>query len=129
MKDTQDDMKKSDLSFLLASAYYGEGESAQAYHTLLALKDNSASMYYPDSVILKAQILLDTKAYADSVAVLKDFLATNADSPYAQVCYLLSAAGYKGLGDKASEKDALDKGYALDPQSETAKLIAKMQSE
>lgn len=129
LSDTQDDMKKNDLSFLLASAYYGEGENAQAYHTLVALKDNSASMYYPDSVVLKAQILLDNQAYADSAALLKDFLAANPDNQYAQVCYLLSAYSYKGLGDKQSEKDALDKGLALDPQSDTAKQIAKMQGE
>ncbi len=129
LSDTKDDMKKNDLSFLLASAYYGEGDGAQAYHTLLGIKDSSSSMYYPDSVILKAQILIDNQSYADSASVLKDFLAANPDSQYAQVCYLLSAYSYKGLGDKQSEKDALDRGYALDPQSDTAKLISKMQSE
>ncbi len=129
LSDAQDDQKKQDLNFLLASAYYGEGESGRAYHTLLTLKDNSTSQYYPDSVILKAQILLDNHAYADGLTVLKDFQAGNPDKDYAQVSWLLSAQCYKGLGDQKSEKDALSAGYALAPQSDTAKQISKMQSE
>ncbi len=127
--NAQDDQKKQDLEYLLASAYYGEGESARAYHTLVSLKDNSASTYYPDSVILKAQILLDNGSYADSLSVLKSFLGSNPDRSYAQVSYLLSALCYKGLGDVQSEKTALSTGYSLDPQSDTAQQISKLQSE
>jgi tetratricopeptide (TPR) repeat protein len=128
LSDAQDDQKKQDLSYLLASAYYGEGEGARAYHTLLTLNDDTGSTYYSDSVILKAQILLDNHAYADSLQVLKDFLGKNRDNQYAQVGYLLSAQCYKGLGDDKSAKNSLDAGFALDPQSDTAKQIAKMQS-
>jgi hypothetical protein len=127
--NAQDDQKKQDLEYLLASAYYGEGESARAYHTLVSLKDNSASTYYPDSVILKAQILLDNGSYADSLSVLKSFLGSNPDRSYAQVSYLLSALCYKGLGDVQSEKAALSTGYSLDPQSDTGRQISKLQSE
>jgi Anaphase-promoting complex, cyclosome, subunit 3 len=127
--NVQDDQMKQDLEYLLASAYYGEGESARAYHTLGSLKDNSASTYYPDSVILKAQILLDNGSYADSLSVLKSFLGSNPDRSYAQVSYLLSALCYKGLGDVQSEKAALSTGYSLDPQSDTAQQISKLQSE
>lgn len=124
---TQDEQKKQDLNYLLATAYYGQGESARAYHTLALLKDDSGSTYYPDSMILKAQILLDNRAYADSLKVLKDFIAQKPDNSYAQVGYLLSAQCYKGLGDGKSARDALDTGYAIDPSSDTAKQIAKMQ--
>lgn len=124
---TQDEQRKQDLSYLLAAAYYGQGESARAYRALVLLKDDPGSTYHPDSVILKAQILLDNRAYADSLKVLKDFIAQKPDNSYAQVGYLLSAQCYKGLGDDKSAKAALDAGYALDPGSDTAKQIAKMQ--
>ena len=125
----QDEQQKQDLEYLLASAYYGEGESARAYHALITLKDNSASTYYPDSIILKAQILLDNGSYADSLSILKSFLGTNPGNQYSQVSCLLSALCYKGLGDLQSEKTALSTGYSLDPQSDTAQQIQKMQSE
>lgn len=128
LADAQDPQKKQDLGYLLASAYYGEGQGARAYHTLLDLKDNSGSTYYQDSVILKAQILVDNQQYADGLGVLKSFIGSKPDTPYAQVAYLLSAQCYKGLGDDKSFKDSLSTGYALDPQSDAAQQIARMQS-
>jgi len=129
LTNAQDDQKKQDLEYLLASAYYGDGESARAYHTLLSVKNNIASTYYPDSVILKAQILLDNGAFADSLKILKDFQTENTDNRYVQISHLLSAQCYKELGDTKSEKDSLQKGYAIDPRSDTAQQISKLQNE
>lgn len=129
LADSQDDQKKQDLSYLLAAAYYGEGQGVRAYRALVALNYPSSGTYYPDSVILRAQILLDNQEYSDSLQALKDFLAGSPDTQYAQVADLLSAQCYKGLGDKKSEQDALTAGYNLDPQSDTAKQITKMRSE
>jgi tetratricopeptide (TPR) repeat protein len=129
MDDSQEDQQKQDLQYLLASAYYGEGESARAYRTLLAMTDDPQSTYYPDSLILKAQIYVDNRSYSDGLTVLKPLLSGSSQAQYAQVGYLLAAMCYKGLGDNGSAKSALSSGYALDPQSDTAKQISKMQSE
>jgi predicted Zn-dependent protease len=83
--------------------------------------------YYPDFVILKAQVLVDSLAYQDAISLLNPFIASKPNTAYAQIAYLLPAQSSRGLGDEKSAKDALSRGYALDPTSETAALMATLQ--
>lgn len=126
LADTVDEGQKQDLNYLLAVAYYGEGDGARAYRTLLTLGSEPSSTHFSDSIILKAEILLDSGSYQDGLNVLKDFLAAKPRTGYAQLAYLLSAQCYLGLGDKQAAGNALDSGYALDPQTDAAKQIQKL---
>jgi tetratricopeptide (TPR) repeat protein len=119
--------ERKELSYQLAVAYYGSGKTALAFRTVSKVSPAVTVGYYPDFMILKANILLDSAAYKDGLAVLGEFLKTKPQNSYAQVAYLLSAECSRGLGDEKASAEALKTGYALDPQSETAKQISDMQ--
>ncbi len=109
------------LKFYIATAYYGNGQIARAYREIMKTVIAAGSEYYPDYIILKAEVLLDILQYKESQTVLKTFIASKPTVTYAQIAYLLSAQCAKGLGDEKAAADALNAGIALDSQSDTAK--------
>ncbi len=119
---------KQELQYLLASAYYGLGENARAYRALSQSAPDATAGYYPDFIILKAEVLLDSFAFKEGLAMLGGFISSKPEKEYAQIAYFLSARCSRGLGDEKAAKEALTAGYALDPKSETAKLISEMQN-
>jgi tetratricopeptide (TPR) repeat protein len=114
------------LKYQLATAYYGSGQIARAYRVIVKTAPAADVDYYPDFVILKAEVLLDSLQFKEGQALLKTFIASKPDVGYAQIGYLLSAQCSKGLGDDKAASEALKSGLALDPQSETAKEIQSM---
>jgi tetratricopeptide (TPR) repeat protein len=119
--------EETEFYYMLAQAYYNTGKPAKAYSVIAKITVTPSASYYPDFIILKAQVLVDSLAYQDAISLLTPFIASKPKTPYAQIAYLLSAQSSRGLGDEKSAKDALSKGYALDPASETAALIATLQ--
>jgi hypothetical protein len=124
--DASSDSEKEELSYMLAAAYYGGGQTARAYRSLAKLSPPRDAEYYPKFVLLKAQILVDSLSFSDAVALLDPFLASNPGGETAQVGYVLLSSSQKGLGDEKAALSALNTGYAIDPSTETAKLIGKM---
>ena len=122
LKDAAAD-EKPELEYLLATAYYDGGETARAFRAVSVSSPGSDQSYYPDFMILKTQILLDSAAYQDGIAAANQLLANKPAPQYAQVAYLLSAYCAKALGDQKAVQAAVSAGVALDPQSETAKLL------
>jgi tetratricopeptide (TPR) repeat protein len=118
--------ERQELNYLLASAYYGTGETARAYRAVSKANPAADVEYYPDLMLLKAQIFLDSAAYKDGISVVDALLAAKPSPSYTQAAYLLSAQCSRGLGDEKGAKSALNTGYAIDPQSDMAKLISDM---
>ena len=124
LRDSSDEStEKQEYSYLLGAAYYGLGQTARAYRTLLGITAQPESPWYARYIILKAQVLLDTLNFKDALAVLEPFIADYPTGEATQVAYLLTSYCRKGLGDIASARAALDAGYQLNPSSDTAKLI------
>jgi tetratricopeptide (TPR) repeat protein len=121
--------EQADFGYLLAVAYYNSGETAQAYRAISTLSVDPRHFYYPDYVILKAQVLLDGFAYQDALSILTPFIASRPQPSFVQIALLLSAQCSRGLGDEKGAQDALAKGYLIDPKSETATLIGNMQKQ
>jgi tetratricopeptide (TPR) repeat protein len=125
--DATSSEEETEFYYMLAVAYYSTGKPARAYSVISKITVTPSANFYPDYVILKAQVLVDSLAYQDALTLLTPFIASKPKTAYAQIAYLLSAQSSRGLGDEASAKSALSKGYALDPSSDTAVQIAKLQ--
>ena len=121
--DSTVDADKNEFTYLKAVAYYGEGQAAQSYRTLIRVSPQPEDSWYARYIILKGQILVDAQSFSDALALLAPFIEQFPRGEATQVAYLRSASCHKGLGDPGAAKEALDAGYQLDPSSDTAKLI------
>ncbi len=119
--------EKDEFSFLLASAYSGNGETARAWHTLSPVKLDPATTYYQDMLVLKGQLQADAQQYGDALATLKPLLDPLAKNEYGQTACLVAYYCYKGLDQPGPAADVLKRGVAIDPSTETAKQLAALQ--
>jgi hypothetical protein len=122
--DAATDEEKDELEYMLAAAYYGNGEALRAYRAMAKLTPDPQAEFYPRFVLLKAQILIDSLGFSDGLALLKPFIEAGQPGETAQMAYLLAAACQKGLGDDKAALASLKVGYSIDPSTETAKLIS-----
>lgn len=123
VRESSEDTDKAELGYLMGVAYYGNGQTARAYHALAQISPEPDASWYARYVILKSQVLVDTSNFKDALAILTPFVAAYPTGEATQVAYLLTYYSQKGLGDEASARAALDEGYKLDPATDTAKLI------
>jgi tetratricopeptide (TPR) repeat protein len=121
--DSTVDADKNEFTYLKAVAYYGAGQAAQSYRTLIRVSPQPVDSWYARYIILKGQILVDAQSFSDALALLAPFIEQFPQGEATQVAYLLSASCHRGLGDPGAAKEALEAGYRLDPSSDTAKLI------
>jgi hypothetical protein len=123
--DAATDQEEAELQYLLAAAYYGDGETLRAYRTVTKLPTDTEAAYYPRDVLLKAQILVDSLDFGEALALLKPVIAAGQTGETAQMAYLLAGVSQKGMGDLASAKASFNAGYAIDPSTATATLIGR----
>jgi tetratricopeptide (TPR) repeat protein len=122
VSEATEDSERNEFAYLKAVVYYREGQQALAYRALARAAAQPADSWYAQFIVLKGQILVDTQNYQDAVALLAPFVKDYTGEAV-QVAYLLTAISEKALGNAAAAKQALDAGYALDPATDTAKLI------
>jgi tetratricopeptide (TPR) repeat protein len=123
IKESGSDSDTAEFTYLLGVAYDGAGQTAKAYRALARISPQTDTAWYARYVILKAKLLVDAQSYRDALSVLTPFISTYPTGEATQVAYLLSALSQKGLGDKSAARSALDAGFQMDPNSDTAKLI------
>jgi tetratricopeptide (TPR) repeat protein len=123
IKDSTDDTDKAEFTYLIGVAYYGNGQTARAYHALEQVSPDPDAAWYARYVILKSQVLVDTVNFKDALAILSPFITAFPTGEATQVAWLLTYYSQKGLGDQASARAALEAGYKLNPSSDTARLI------
>ncbi len=128
LKDSSSDADTAEFTYLLGVACYGAGQTARAFGALARITPQPDVPWYARYVILKAQLLVDTRNYNDALGVLAPFISAYPTGEATQVAYLLSGLSQKGLGDRTAAKAALDAGFQLDPKSDTAKLIDQQRS-
>ena len=125
IKETSVDADKAEFTYLVGVAYYGNGQTARAYHALEQISPDADAVWYARYVILKSQVLVDTSNYKDALAILSPFINAFPTGEATQVAYLLSSYCQKGLGNQSAARAALDAGYKLNPSTDTARLIAQ----
>jgi hypothetical protein len=109
---------------LLVEAYLGSGETSRAWKQLVLMEVDPKLPFYNDYLILKGQVQADALEFADSLATLKPLLDPLAEDAYGQSACLIAYHAYKGL-DKPAEAAAIRaKGIAIDPASDTAKVLS-----
>jgi tetratricopeptide (TPR) repeat protein len=123
IKDSSVETDKAEFTYLMGVAYYGNGQTARAYHALEQISPEPDAAWYARYVILKSQVLVDTSNFKDALAILSPFITAFPTGEATQVAWLLTYYSQKGLGDQASARAALEAGYKLDPSTDTAKLI------
>ena len=114
-----------EYTYLLASAYYGNGQAVKAYRALASISPNQEVGWYPRYLVLKAQVLLDSLAYDDALKLLAPYIKDHPEGEATQVAYLLSYYCKKGLGDGTAKTD-LQNGLKIDPNSETGAQIQQV---
>jgi TolA-binding protein len=123
IKDSYSDADTAEFTYLLGLAYYRSGQTARAFRALASITPQPDACWYARYVILKAQVILDTRNFSEALELLRPFILAYPTGESTQVAYLLSGLSQKGLGNTTSAKAALDAGFQLDPNSDTAKLI------
>jgi tetratricopeptide (TPR) repeat protein len=123
INDARGDADKEELTYLIGTAYYDQGQTARAYRALSTISPQPDASWYARYVILKSQVLVDTMNYRDALGLLSPFITAYPTGEATQVAYLLTYYCQKGLGDQASARGALDAGFKLDPGTDAAKMI------
>ncbi|MCK5153760.1 MAG: hypothetical protein KAQ93_05315 [Spirochaetales bacterium] len=118
----------SDYNYYIGYSYYMLGSSGRALSYLNKVESNYDTEYYPDFVVLKGSLLLESLAYNDALDLFNEFLRNDDFSGTAQAVNYLSASALKGLGkDKDAEKK-LEITVKMNPSSDigrSADLLLK----
>lgn len=109
---------------LLVEAYLGSGETSRAWKQLALMKVDPKLPFYYDYLVLKGQVQADALEYRDSLATIAPLLEPLAQNGYGQFACLIAYYAYKGLDKPAEAADIRAKGIAIDPASDTAKVLS-----
>jgi len=104
--------------YYIASAYSRQQRSALALRALERARIEPQEPMYTDLVLLKGQLLLESLAFADALALFDSQLALNPEGGFAQALLILSSYSYQGLGRSQGAREALQKAVSLDSSSE-----------
>ena len=77
-------------------------------------------------MLLKGQLLLESLAFADALALFESQLALNPDGGFAQALLILSSYSCQGLGRSQGAREALQKAVNLDSSSELGREAARL---
>ena len=112
--------------YYIASAYSGQQRTSLALRTLERAQLEPQEPLYADLVLLKGQLLLESLAFADALALFEGQLALNPDGSFAQALLILSSYSYQGLGRSQGAREALQKAVSLDSSSELGREAARL---
>ena len=83
--------------------------------------------YYPNLVIFKGQLLIETFSYNEAAEWLSDNIDNLDDFPESkQTALLLEGISYMELGDKDKARSAFSSSSEIDAASDTGKLAADL---
>jgi Flp pilus assembly protein TadD len=112
--------------YYIASAYSRQQRTALALRTLERARIEPQEPMYTDLVLLKGQLLLESLAFTDALALFDSQLALNPEGGFAQALLILSAYSYQGLGRSQGAREALEKAVNLDSSSELGREAAHL---
>ncbi len=108
----------SDYNYYIGYSYYMLGASGRALSHLKKVESDYDTEYYPNYVVLKGSLLLESLAYNDALDLFKEFLRNDDFSGTAQAVNYLSATALKGLGKDKDAQKKLEITVKMNPTSE-----------
>ena len=108
----------SGYNYYIGYSYYMLGASGRALSYLSKVESNYDTEYYPDFVVLKGSLLLESFAYNDALNLFNEFLTNDDFSGTAQAVNYLSASALKGLGKDKDAAKKLEITVKMNPSSE-----------
>jgi len=117
------DAEAEEVSFLLASANYSQGETAKAWKAVSSREPEPSSKFYSNILLMKAQLLMEGYSFPEAVDVLKKLTGPASAPDTIQQAWLLIGLCSRAQGDEPAAKDSWNKGIAVAPGSDVAGLI------
>jgi tetratricopeptide (TPR) repeat protein len=108
----------SEYNYYIGYSYYMLGSSGRSLSYLDKVESDYDSEYYPDFVVLKGSLLLDSLAYDDALDIFNEFLRNDDFSGTAQAVNYLSATALKGLGRDTEAEKKLEITVKMNPSSD-----------
>ena len=112
------DEELSGYNYYIGYSYYMLGSSGRALSYLDKVESDYDTEYYPDFVVLKGSLLLESLAYEDALDLFDEFLRNDDFSGTAQAVNYLSATALKGLGRDREAAKKLEITVKMNPSSE-----------
>ncbi len=120
-RDDAFDEELPEYDFYLGKSYYLMGEPGKALSALLLVAGDPSTEYYPDFVVMKGNLLLDSFNYDEALTVFSRYLKKDAVSETAQMVTFLSARAYSAMGEKNKAKETLKKAISINPSTDVGK--------
>ncbi len=108
----------SGYNYYIGYSYYMLGSQGRALSYLDKVESDYDTEYYPDFVVLKGSLLLESFAYNDALDLFNEFLRNDDFSGTAQAVNYLSASALKGLGKDKDAQKKLEITVKMNPSSE-----------
>lgn len=108
----------SDYNYYIGYSYYMLGSPGRSLSHLKKVESNYETEYYPDYVVLKGSLLLESLAYGDALDLFNEFLRNDDFSETAQAVTYLSASAFKGLGKDREAEKKLEITIKMNPGSD-----------
>lgn len=112
------DEELSGYNYYIGYSYYMLGSSGRALSHLDKVESDYDTEYYPDFVVLKGSLLLESLAYVDALDLFNEFLRNDDFSGTAQAVNYLAATALKGLGKDKDAAKKLEITVKMNPSSE-----------
>ncbi|MCF6335502.1 MAG: hypothetical protein L3J12_07150, partial [Spirochaetales bacterium] len=125
------DEELSNYNYYIGYSYYMLGSAGRALSYLNKVEGDYDAEYYPDYVVLKGSLLLDSMAYNEALYIFKEYLRNDDFSATAQAVNYLSASALKGLGRDDDAVKKLQITVKMNPSSDIGhsadQLLKKLQ--
>jgi predicted negative regulator of RcsB-dependent stress response len=115
--------------YYIATAYSAQQRTSLALRTLERARIEPQEPVYSELVLLKGQLLLESLAFTDALALFDSQLALNPEGGFAQALLILSSYSHQGLGRSQKAREALQKAVSLDSSSELGREAARLLSQ
>ncbi len=129
LNDSIDDAFDEELpeyDFYIGKSYYLLGEPGKALSYLSKVAGDPSADYYPDLVVLKGNLFLDSFAYNDALILFDRYLKQDNTSETAQLVAFLSAKAYSALGKKDEARNKLKMAVSLGVSNEVGKTATSI---
>lgn len=112
---------------LAAQSAFFLDEDAQAYQLLSETMPSPGHSHFPIYILLRAQLLIESHAFADALETLAEYLAepTGSDADL-QTARLLTGVAYEGLGNLPVARTYYRRSTSPDPTSAAAKAARRL---
>jgi tetratricopeptide (TPR) repeat protein len=118
---------RAEIDFYMAEAETLSGNSGRAFRLLSSIKLTGSEPWAPDYALLKARLLVDSRASKAAVELLAGWPGIAGDSGRAPLYYFILALAYKDSGDAERSRAAVERLMNLAPDGELARAAASLE--